>query len=64
MKVVTGFILGWVVLAVAALLLVYSGVYDVAASKPENAITAWLFSTTMRLCGTPRRCGGRTRAID
>ena len=48
MKVVTGFILGWVVLAVAALLLVYSGVYDVAASKPENAITAWLFSTTMR----------------
>ena len=48
MKVVTGFILGWVVLAVAALLLVYSGVYDVAASKPENAITAWFFSTTMR----------------
>ena len=48
MKVVTGFILGWVVLAVTALLLVYSGVYDVAASKPENAITAWLFSTTMR----------------
>ena len=48
MKVVTGFILGWVVLAVAALLVVYSGSYDVAASKPENTITAWLFSTTMR----------------
>jgi mono/diheme cytochrome c family protein len=48
MKVVTGVILGWVVLALAALLFVYSGVYNVAASKPENAITAWLFSTTMR----------------
>ena len=48
MKVVIGFILGWVVLAVAALLVVYSGSYDVAASKPENTITAWLFSTTMR----------------
>jgi mono/diheme cytochrome c family protein len=48
MRVVTGFILGWVVLAVAAYLLVYSGVYDVAASRPENAVTSWLFSTTMR----------------
>jgi len=48
MKVVIGFILGWVVLAVAALLVVYSGSYDVAASQPENTITAWLLSTTMR----------------
>ena len=48
MKIVTGFILGWVVLAVGALLFVYSGVYDVAASKPENTIIGWLLSTTMR----------------
>jgi len=48
MKVVTGFVLGWVVLAVAALLLVFSGFYNVAASKQDNPIIAWLLSTTMR----------------
>ena len=57
MKVVAGFVLGWIVLAVAALLVVYSGSYDVAASKPENTITAWLFSTTMRVSGADFRAG-------
>ena len=48
MKLVAGLILGWLVLAAAGLLFVYSGVYDIAASKPENPVAAWVLSTAMR----------------
>ncbi len=36
-----------VVAAIAAVVFAYSGVYDVAATHPENPVLAWFLSTTM-----------------
>jgi mono/diheme cytochrome c family protein len=48
MKVLTGFILAFVAFALAALLVVYTGTVNVAASKPENTVITWLLHTAMR----------------
>jgi len=48
MKVVAGFILAVVAIALGGLIVIYGGLYNVAASKPVGAITAWILSTTMR----------------
>ena len=41
------FITGVALAVVVAAGIVYTGLYDVAASSPHNAVTEWLFSTAM-----------------
>ncbi len=48
MKYAIGVALTLLVLAVAALAVLYGGRYDIAASSPHTALEQWLFSTTMR----------------
>jgi mono/diheme cytochrome c family protein len=47
MKFAAGFLTAFLVIAIAALVLVFSGAYNVAATEPHTAFVRWLFSTTM-----------------
>jgi mono/diheme cytochrome c family protein len=47
MKFIAGFILALLVVAGAALLVMYTGSYNVAANAPDSPIVEWLLSKTM-----------------
>src|SRR5215831_5464156 len=47
MKFILGFVVALIVLAVAAVAVAYSGVYNVAAGAPEPGILQWFLTTTM-----------------
>lgn len=48
MKTVATKIVTLGVLVIICIALMYSGVYDVSASRPENRVTKWVLSTTMK----------------
>jgi mono/diheme cytochrome c family protein len=58
MKIVLISLLTIVALIVAGLAVSFSGIFNVAASVPENAITAWFLSTTMRRSVAQHASGG------
>ena len=47
MKFLQGFVVALIILAVGAVAVAYSGVYDVAAGAPEPRILQWFLTTTM-----------------
>jgi mono/diheme cytochrome c family protein len=47
MKFIAGFIVALLAVAAAALLIMYTGSYNVAASVPDNPIVEWFLSNTM-----------------
>jgi mono/diheme cytochrome c family protein len=47
MKFVAGFIVALLIVAGAALAIMYTGSYDVAANVPDNPIVEWYLSNTM-----------------
>ncbi len=47
MKFIAGFVAALVAIAVAALAVMYTGSYNVAANAPDNPIVAWYSSNTM-----------------
>src|SRR5262249_30730111 len=47
MKFLLGFVTALIVLAIGAVVVAYSGVYNVAAGAPEPGILQWFLSTTM-----------------
>jgi mono/diheme cytochrome c family protein len=47
MKFIGGFVVGLIAVAAAALLIMYTGSYNVAASVPDNPIVEWFLSNTM-----------------
>lgn len=54
MKFIAGFIAALLVVAGAALLVMYTGSYNVAASAPDNPIVEWFLSNTMAHSVTSR----------
>lgn len=47
MRFLLGFVTALVVLAAGALVLIYSGAFNIAASVPHGPVDAWLLETTM-----------------
>jgi hypothetical protein len=47
MKFVAGFVVALIAVAAAAVLIMYTGSYNVAASAPDNPIVEWFLSNTM-----------------
>jgi cytochrome c553 len=47
MKFIAGFIAALIAVAAVALLIMYTGSYNVAASDPDNPIVEWFLSNTM-----------------
>ncbi len=47
MKFIAGFVVALIAVAAAALLIMYTGAYNVAASVPDNPIVEWFLSNTM-----------------
>ena len=47
MKLVVGFVVALIAVVAAALLIMYTGSYNVAASAPDNPIVEWFLSNTM-----------------
>lgn len=47
MKFLAGFIVALLAVATAALLIMYTGSYNVAAAVPDNPIVEWFVSNTM-----------------
>jgi mono/diheme cytochrome c family protein len=48
MKLLVGFIMAFAVIAVGAVLVIFSGVYNVAATAPDTPLERIILSTTMR----------------
>ena len=48
MKFASGFLAAMVLIILVALAVPYSGVFNVAATEPDNPVTAWFLSTTMQ----------------
>lgn len=48
MKLLAGFVLGLVTLALASVIYVYSGFYNVAAVEPHAPLTQWALTTAMQ----------------
>ncbi|GAB2785438.1 hypothetical protein GCM10027040_09340 [Halomonas shantousis] len=47
MRIFAGIVLTLIVLIIGTVIFSYSGVYDIAASRPHAALTRWAFHTTM-----------------
>ena len=47
MRFLLGFVTALVVLAIGALILIYSGAFNIAASVPHGPVGAWVLETTM-----------------
>jgi len=52
-----GFVFAILVLAVAGLIVMFTGAYNVAASVPHSAVETWVLTTTLRN-SVQRRAGG------
>jgi mono/diheme cytochrome c family protein len=47
MKFILGFVTALIILAIGAVAVAYSGVYNIAAGAPEPAVVQWFLTTTM-----------------
>ena len=47
MKFIVGFIVALIAVACAALMIMYTGSYNVAADAPDNPVVNWYLSNTM-----------------
>jgi mono/diheme cytochrome c family protein len=57
MRIILGILVVVALLMLGAAVFAYSGLYNVAASSPHNALTAWLLSTTVD-ASVARRAAG------
>lgn len=47
MRILAGILIGWILVVAAGAAYIYSGLYDIAATKPHNPLVRWAFDTTM-----------------
>lgn len=47
MRVIVGFILCLIILAIGGIIYIYSGMYDISAENRDEGITKWILETTM-----------------